>query len=69
MTILGQIQGPNPNFKTLKAWAFSSGHESFQSFALVRNGFFEATFSFEVGCKHTFKNSFNYNGTHVVFST
>jgi hypothetical protein len=67
--VLGQIQGPNPSFKALIAWAFSSGHEFFQSFAQVRNGFFEATLFFEVGCKHTFENSFNYDGAGVVFST
>ncbi len=55
MTILGQIQGPNPSLKALRAWAFSTLHDFLKSFAQVGKGFFETRFSFELGCKHTFE--------------
>jgi hypothetical protein len=34
----------------------------------VGNGFFETTFSIEIGNKHAVENSFNYEGLSVVFS-
>jgi hypothetical protein len=42
-------------------------HESFQNFAQVGNGFFETTFSTEVGSKQTFEKKFNYGGVNAVF--
>jgi hypothetical protein len=42
-------------------------HEFFLNFAHVRNGFFETTFSIEIGSKHALENSFNYEGVNVVF--
>jgi len=43
-------------------------HEFLLNFAQVGNGFFETTFSIEIGNKHAHENSFNYEGMNVVFS-
>jgi hypothetical protein len=43
-------------------------HEFLLNFAHVGNGFFETTFSIEIGNKHARENSFNYEGMNVVFS-
>jgi hypothetical protein len=52
----------------LKSWAYENIHKSLTSFALIGNGFFEATFIEEQGSTHAFNNSFTFERKKKSFS-
>ncbi len=69
ITTLGQLQGKNPRLHALKSWAHENLHKSLIGFALIGNGFFEATFIEEQGSTHALNNSFTFKGKKIIFST
>jgi len=67
--VFGQLQGKNLGLQTLKSWAYQNLHKSLTSFALIGNGFFEATFTKEQGSTYALNNSFTFEGKEIIFFT